>query len=206
MRRICGVVVAIVLAACGGGSSSPPVADARSDDPDAQAPIVDGSILIDARATSDGAPSPADAGGPDAQPVPPDAAPVDAGSPDAAPPDAAPPDAAPPDAGCVPDPSGEICQNGVDDDCDDAIDEGFGPGVPCRLAVTISPARGLAGRPLAPSLTVEIHDDGGAIVPTASDTITVALGVNPTMAILGGTTSVAATAGTATFDTLIVDR
>ena len=66
---------------------------------------------------------PADAGPIDAGPI--DAGPIDAGPIDAGPPDAGPPDAGPTDAGidaCFP--SSEVC-NGLDDDCNGTIDDGF---------------------------------------------------------------------------------
>ncbi len=71
---------------------------------------------------------PADAGPIDAGPIdagPPDAGPIDAGPIDAGPIDAGPPDAGPVDAGidaCFP--SSEVC-NGLDDDCNGTIDDGF---------------------------------------------------------------------------------
>jgi hypothetical protein len=85
---------------------------------------------------------PSDTGGPDdpdaamdtdaAQPIP------DAATPDASIPDASPdagPDSGPDATPCIPLPDGELC-NGVDDDCDDEVDEGFpGVGAECDVGV-----------------------------------------------------------------------
>ncbi len=108
--------------------------------------------LIGCDDADDSARSMADAG-PTLDMAAPDARPVDVGAPDidadatpdaavdmAAPPDAAPdaapnPDAAPPDQGPPPcDPVPERC-NGLDDDCDEAVDEGYDVDAPCGQGV-----------------------------------------------------------------------
>ncbi len=85
-------------------------------------------------------------------------------------------------------------------------DGGTGPITPSQLAFVVQPSRGLSGSTLAPALQVELRDAQGARIPNASDPVTIALGANPTVATLGGTMTVNAVAGVATFPDLIVDR
>ena len=58
---------------------------------------------------------------------------------------------------------------------------------------------------ISPSVTVTIRDSLGAVV-NATDNVTLALASNPTGAILGGTLTRAAVAGTATFNDLTMNR
>jgi len=75
-------------------------------------------------------------------------------------------------------------------------------GAPSQLIFTEPP---LGGRPtiaISPTITVAVADGGGNIVTSNTDAISVAL--NPSPGFLGGTTTVAAVAGVASFSTLTV--
>lgn len=57
-----------------------------------------------------------------------------------------------------------------------------------------------------PSFTVELRDNFGALLTSASNPVTINLGTNPGGAALGGTLTVPAVNGIATFSSVIVDR
>jgi len=74
------------------------------------------------------------------------------------------------------------------------------PSVATQLAITQAPAAvQVIGQGLTPALRVEARDAAGVRVPGFTDSVTIAFGVNPSGATLGGTTRVAAIAGVATF-------
>lgn len=79
-------------------------------------------------------------------------------------------------------------------------------GSAARLAFATQPSNVTAGGTIAPPVTIRIEDGLGNPVTTASNQVTVSLGANPGGATLGGTRTVAAVAGIATFSTLTVDR
>lgn len=80
------------------------------------------------------------------------------------------------------------------------------PTVATRLAITQQPnAILVAGQSVTRALIVEARDAAGVRVPTFTDSVTIALGVNPSGATLGGTRRVAAVAGVATFGAWSVD-
>jgi alpha-tubulin suppressor-like RCC1 family protein len=81
-----------------------------------------------------------------------------------------------------------------------------GPITPSQLAFVVQPGRGLSGSPIAPALQVELRDAQGARVTSASTAVTIAIGANPSLATLGGTTTVNAAAGVATFADVRLDR
>ncbi|NDD65000.1 MAG: hypothetical protein EBZ36_13670, partial [Acidobacteria bacterium] len=75
-----------------------------------------------------------------------------------------------------------------------------GAGVATQLAITTQPVGGASGAALATQPIVEVRDSGGnKVSSTASVTVTIQSGANGT---LGGTQTVAAVAGVATFTTL----
>ena len=79
-------------------------------------------------------------------------------------------------------------------------------GPPSKLAFTTSPpSTVVAGNAISPSLQVSVEDASGNVVNTATNTITISFGVNPLGATLGGTLSVAAVNGVATFSTITID-
>lgn len=79
------------------------------------------------------------------------------------------------------------------------------PGEPARLAFGVVPPTATAGSSLAPAVTVRIEDAFGNLT-SATDAVTVALGSNPGGDTLGGTLTVNAVAGVATFPDLVLQR
>ncbi len=79
-------------------------------------------------------------------------------------------------------------------------------GLPAQLAFTVQPGDASVGGTITPAVEVEIQDGAGNLVTSATTSVTVALANNPTGATLGGTNSVSAVGGTATFSTLSVDE
>ena len=80
------------------------------------------------------------------------------------------------------------------------------PGTPSAIEFVQQPSTVTAGQVMAPSPTIRIRDASGNTVTTATNTVTMAIGTNPGGSTLGGTTSVAAVAGIATFSTLTLNR
>jgi hypothetical protein len=79
-------------------------------------------------------------------------------------------------------------------------------GPPAALAFLVQPSNGVAGSTITPAVQVGIRDALGNLVTTATNTVTVAIGTNPGGGTLGGTLSVAAVNGVATFSTLSVNN
>ena len=80
------------------------------------------------------------------------------------------------------------------------------PGAPARLAFTTQPTLAAVGAAIAPAVQVEIRDAHDNRVMTATDSVTLAFGANPTSGTLSGATRVAAMGGVAAFSTLAIDR
>ena len=80
------------------------------------------------------------------------------------------------------------------------------PALPAQLAFQVQPSATVATITITPAVTVLIQDNYGNTVPTATNTITLALGTNPSGGTLGGLLSVKANFGTATFSTLTVNK
>ncbi|HEV8357353.1 MAG TPA: hypothetical protein VGQ17_11365 [Gemmatimonadales bacterium] len=76
------------------------------------------------------------------------------------------------------------------------------PPAPTQLAFTIQPSQALRDSTIAPPVTVEVRGASGARIAGATNTVMLALGANPSGAALGGTTTVAAVDGLATFANL----
>ena len=75
------------------------------------------------------------------------------------------------------------------------------------LVVTQQPgASQVAGVAITPAVTVEMRDGFGALVPSFTGPATIALGANPGGATLGGTLTVNAVAGVATFPGLTLNK
>ena len=85
-------------------------------------------------------------------------------------------------------------------------DKMTGPKPPTQLAITVSPVTTTGGASLAPAVKVEARDAAGDLVSTYSGSVTVALSASPGGATLGGTKTVAAVSGIATFPDLTVDK
>lgn len=73
------------------------------------------------------------------------------------------------------------------------------------LAFITQPTATMAGHTIPP-VQVQIRDADGAILPGATDSVTIAIGTNPSSGTLGGTTTVRAIGGVATFVTLSIDN
>src|SRR6185295_7896803 len=73
-----------------------------------------------------------------------------------------------------------------------------------KLGFTVQPSAATAGVALSPSVQVAVQDAFNNTVPSASATITVAIGTNPGGGTLSGTTSVATSGGVATFSNLSI--
>jgi hypothetical protein len=74
------------------------------------------------------------------------------------------------------------------------------------LAFTVQPSSTGAGATITPAVQVQIRDQFGNAVTSATNNVTLALGTNPSGATLSGTKTVAAVAGVATFSTLSVNN
>jgi hypothetical protein len=75
-----------------------------------------------------------------------------------------------------------------------------------RLLFTVQPTTSVAGKTISPSVRVAAVDALGNTNPTFSGNVTVAIGHNPSGGKLGGTPTVAAFGGVATFSTLSIDK
>ncbi|WP_164016793.1 beta strand repeat-containing protein [Pyxidicoccus trucidator] len=78
------------------------------------------------------------------------------------------------------------------------------PGAATTLAFTVQPALSSVDLPLSPAVQVAVQDGFGNVVTGATDSITLALGANPSSATLGGTLTVSASNGVASFADLTV--
>jgi alpha-tubulin suppressor-like RCC1 family protein len=74
-----------------------------------------------------------------------------------------------------------------------------------KLAFTVHPSRTTAGDVIAPAVVVAIQDDAGKTITTANNSITLATGSNTPGMMLGGTATVAAVNGVATFSDLRIN-
>ena len=74
------------------------------------------------------------------------------------------------------------------------------------LRFTVQPSATVAGVAIAPAIQVTAFDVNGDTVRSFTDSVTLTFKTNPGGATLGGTTTVAATLGTATFSTIHVDK
>ena len=70
----------------------------------------------------------------------------------------------------------------------------------------VQPSNTTAGATISPAVTVKVEDSLGNVVTTDTSNVTVAIGTNPGGGTLGGTTTVAAVSGTATFSTLSINK
>jgi plastocyanin len=85
--------------------------------------------------------------------------------------------------------------------------DGSGPGQEAtRLAFTAQPSTSTAGQVIVPPVEVSVQDASGNVVSTAEDAVTLGLAVNPGGATLGGTTTVNAAGGVATFSDLQLSK
>ena len=80
------------------------------------------------------------------------------------------------------------------------------PGSATQLAFGVQPGSAQAGVAITPAVTVQILDAGSNLVTGDTRNITLSIGNNPSGGTLGGTKTVAASGGIATFSTLTVDK
>jgi Tol biopolymer transport system component len=71
-----------------------------------------------------------------------------------------------------------------------------------KLQFLVQPSNTVAGQVISPPVQVEVTDGSGTRIPTATNAVTIALDQNPSGSILGGTLTVNAVAGVATFNNL----
>jgi hypothetical protein len=79
-------------------------------------------------------------------------------------------------------------------------------GSPAQLAFAQQPSDAIAGATLSPPVVVDVEDSTGALVATDASNVTVAIAGGPAGAMLGGTTTVAAQNGAATFNNLTLSE
>jgi ribulose-5-phosphate 4-epimerase/fuculose-1-phosphate aldolase len=79
-------------------------------------------------------------------------------------------------------------------------------GAAAKLGVVQQPSNTVAGASITPAVTVAIQDANGNTVTTATDNVTIAIGTNPASGTLGGTATVAAVNGVATFSDLSINK
>ena len=73
-----------------------------------------------------------------------------------------------------------------------------------HLLINQQPTNTVAGQSISPAVTVQVVDQYGNLVTTDTSSVTFALGNNPTSATLGGTKTVAAAGGVASFSALSI--
>ena len=79
-------------------------------------------------------------------------------------------------------------------------------GPPAKLAFTVQPSSVAVGSADTPAVTVSIEDAQGNVVTTATNQVTISIGTNPSAGTLGGTASLTAVAGVATFSNLSINN
>ncbi|HEV8409579.1 MAG TPA: Ig-like domain-containing protein, partial [Gemmatimonadaceae bacterium] len=72
-------------------------------------------------------------------------------------------------------------------------------GAPSKLLFSVQPSGGVVNAAMSPAIVVNAQDSQGNPTPAFTGTVTLSLAANPTGATLGGTVSVSAVAGVATF-------
>ena len=76
---------------------------------------------------------------------------------------------------------------------------------PSKIVFVTQPGGAQAGSPLSPQPVVQIQDANGALVPAFNGPVTISFGTNAGAGILGGTATVTAVNGVATFTDLFVN-
>lgn len=77
--------------------------------------------------------------------------------------------------------------------------------LPNKLTFTVQPSNVAVNASISPAVKVAVQDSAGTTLPFAADFITVAIDSNPGSSTLGGTTTVQAVSGVATFSNLTLD-
>ena len=84
--------------------------------------------------------------------------------------------------------------------------KGSQPPVPTAVAFKVQPSDAAVGATIAPPVQVEVRDQFGNRVTSATNSVTLAIGTNPGGGTLAGTTAAAAVNGVATFANLSINR
>jgi len=79
-------------------------------------------------------------------------------------------------------------------------------GTATQLVISVEPTNAVSTVAISPAIKVQVHDAGGNLVPTATDSITLTINSNPSSGTLSGTLVVAAVSGEATFSNLSIDK
>src|SRR4029077_2479354 len=79
-------------------------------------------------------------------------------------------------------------------------------GAAAKLAFTVQPTNVAAGASITPGVQVSVQDAQGNTLTTAVNSITMAIGTNPSGGTLSGTTTVAAVNGVASFANLSINK
>jgi len=74
-----------------------------------------------------------------------------------------------------------------------------------KLVFSVEPSSAAAGIKISPAPQVSAETSSGLVDTTFAGVVTIAIGTNPASGTLAGTTSVAATAGVATFNNLSIN-
>src|SRR5438309_6053024 len=80
------------------------------------------------------------------------------------------------------------------------------PPTATKLAFTVQPTNAAGAQPITPAVQVAVQDALGNTVSAATNAVTVTLGSNPGGGTLGGTMTVSASQGIATFADLRIDQ
>jgi hypothetical protein len=75
-----------------------------------------------------------------------------------------------------------------------------------QLVISQQPTNATAGVAVSPAITVTAKDASNAVVTSFTGSVTLAIGTNPGASTLGGTTSVSAVAGIATFNGITLNK
>jgi hypothetical protein len=79
-------------------------------------------------------------------------------------------------------------------------------GPAAKLAFTVQPSNANAGAAITPAVVVQVQDAAGIPVTISTAQVAMAIGSNPSGGTLGGTASINASGGIATFSTLSIDK
>ncbi len=79
-------------------------------------------------------------------------------------------------------------------------------GAPSGLAFTVQPSNAAANTIIAPAIQVAVVDAFGNLVTSATNSVSIAIAMNPAGGVLAGTLTRNAVSGTAVFDNLSIDR
>lgn len=80
------------------------------------------------------------------------------------------------------------------------------PGPPVKLGFIVQPMAAIPGETITPAVAVAVQDLGGNTITTATNSITLAIGLNAGSGTLSGTTTVVAVNGIATFSNLSINN